>query len=169
MDHRRTPSRNAYVPSSWFIVFTVTAVLAAAGGLGWLLVNGDESNDTATPPSATTTTPAPEPTETTEPTPSPTPTETEPTVSRDTPVSVLNNTGTAGAAGAFSTKVKDAGWTIGGIGNWQGSIGQNTVYYPEGLQDQAEQLAKDVGIDRVMPRVDPMRTDRLTIILSGPQ
>jgi hypothetical protein len=82
---------------------------------------------------------------------------------------VLNNTTTAGAASAFATKVEDAGWTVGGVGNWQGSIGQNTVYYPEGLQDQAEQLAEDVGIDRVMPRVDPMRTDRLTIILSGPQ
>lgn len=172
MDHRRTPSRSAYVPSSWFIVFSIVAVLAAAGGLGWLLVDGnDGSKDTATPPSASATTPAPEPTETIEPTPTPTPTptETEPTVARDTPVSVLNNTGTAGAAGAFSTKVEDAGWTVGGVGNWQGSIGQNTVYYPEGLQDQAEQLAKDVGIDRVMPRVDPMRTDRLTIILSGPQ
>ncbi len=172
MDHRRTPSRNAYVPSSWFIVLTIVAVIAAAGGLGWLLIGADDgSKDAATSPSTSATTPAPEPTETTEPTltPTPTPTETEPTVARDTPVSVLNNTGTPGAASAFSTKVEDAGWTVGGVGNWQGLIGQNTVYYPEGLQDQAEQLAEDVGIDRVRPRVDPMRTDRLTIILSGPQ
>lgn len=170
MDHRRTPSASAYVPSSWFIVVTIVVVIAAAGGLGWLLLDTDDgSKDTATSPSASATTQAPEPTETAEPTPTPTPTETEPTVARDTPVSVLNNTGTAGAASAFATKVEDAGWTVGGVGNWQGSIGQNTVYYPEGLQDQAEQLAEDVGIDRVMPRVDPMRTDRLTIILSGPQ
>lgn len=174
MDHRRTPSRNLYVPSSWFVVLTIVACLAAVGGLGWLLVVGDTSKDSATPPSATATTPAPEPTETepteTEPTPTPTPTPTETeTVSRDTPVSVLNNTGTPGAAGAFSTKVEDAGWTVGGVGNWRGSVAENTVYYPDGLQEQAEQLAKDVGIDRVLPRVDPMRTDRLTIILSGPQ
>ncbi len=173
MDHRRTPSRNLFVPSSWFVIFTIVACLIAVGGLGWLLVKGDSSNDSkdaATPPSASATTPSPEPTET-EPTATPTPTETEtePTVARDTPVSVLNNTGTPGAAGAFSTKVEDAGWKVGGVGNWRGSVGQNTVYYPEGLQDQAEQLAKDVGIERVMPRVDPMRTDRLTIILSGPQ
>ena len=82
---------------------------------------------------------------------------------------MLNNTGIPGAASAFSTKVEDAGWTVGGVGNWRGSVGENTVYYPEGLQDQAEQLAKDVGIDRVMPSVANMRTDRLTIILSGPQ
>lgn len=148
----------------------MTVLLFAAAGLGWLLIDTDDgSKDTATPPSATATTPTPTPTETTEPTPTPTPTETEPTVARDTPVSVLNNTGTPGAAGEFRTKVEAAGWTVGGIGNWQGSIGQNTVYYPEGLQDQAEQLAEDVGIDRVMPSVAPMRTDRLTIILSGPQ
>jgi len=169
VEHRNTPSPNIFVPSSWFIVLTVVACLVAAGGLGWLLVEGDTSKDTATPPSASATTPAP--TETTEatPTPTPTPTETEPEIARDTPVSVLNNTGVAGAAGAFSTKVKAAGWTVGGIGNWRGSVGQNTVYYPDGLQDQAELLAKDVGIDRVLPLVANMRTDRLTIILSGPQ
>ena len=170
MDHRRTPSRNLFVPSSWFVVLTISVCLVAVGGLGWLLVKGDASKDTATPPrvSATTTTaPEPEPTETE--TTTPTPTETEPTVARDTEVSVLNNTGTPGAAGAFSSKVTDAGWTVGGVGNWRGSVGENTVYYPVGLQDQAEQLATDVGIERVKPRADPMRADRLTIILSGPQ
>ena len=170
MEHRKTPSRNLFVPSSWFIVLTIAACLAAAAGIGWLLVKGDDSTDTVTPPSASATTPAP--TDTTaspSPTPTPTPSETEPPVARDTPVSVLNNTGVAGAAGTFADKVKNAGWTVGGVGNWRGSIGQNTVYYPTGMQDQAEQLAKDVGIDRVRPRIDPMRTDRLTIILSGPQ
>ena len=43
------------------------------------------------------------------------------------------------------------------------------MYYPPGLQAQAELLAKDVGIDRIRPAVAPMRTDRLTIILSGQQ
>ncbi len=168
MDHRRTPSSNLFVPSSWFVVLTVVACLAAAGGLGWLLVKGDSSTNTATQPTASATTPAPTPTET-EPTPTPTPTETEPAVARDTPVSVLNNSGIPGAASAFSSKVIDAGWTLGGVGNWRGAVEGNTVYYPEGLQDQAELLAKDVGIDRVRPSVANMRTDRLTIILSGPQ
>ncbi len=173
MDHRRTPSPNLFVPSSWFVVFTIVVCVIAAGGLGWLLVTGDstqESKEAGPPPSASATTPAPEPTDT-EPTETPTPTETatEPAIERSAEVSVLNNTGIPGFAGSFSTKVKEAGWTVGGIGNWRGSVGGNTVYYPDGLQGQAEQLAKDVGIERVMPRVDPMRTDRLTIILSGPQ
>jgi hypothetical protein len=84
-------------------------------------------------------------------------------------VSVLNNTGTPGAAGAFSTKVKTAGWTVGGVGNWRGSVPEDTVYYPPGHEAEAKQLGQDVGISRVLPRVDPMRTDRLTIILAGPQ
>jgi hypothetical protein len=58
---------------------------------------------------------------------------------------------------------------LAGIGNWTGSIPANTVYYPPGLQSQAERLAKDVGIGRVRPSVSPMRSDRLTIILSGAQ
>ncbi len=175
VDHRRTPSRNLFVPSSWFVVLTVGACLASVAVIGWLLVEGDASTEVATPPSATATTTAPEPTDTADPTPTPTPTETptasepEPAVARDTPVSVLNNTGVAGAATTFATKVESAGWTVGGVGNWRGSIGENTVYYPAGLQDQAQQLANDVGITRVKPAVDNMRTDRLTIILSGPQ
>ncbi len=169
MNHRRTPSRNLFVPSSWFVVLTIAACVAATAAIGWLLVKGDGSADVATPPSATATTPAPEPTDTVDPTPTPTPTETKPAVARDTPVSVLNNTGVAGAATTFATKVESAGWTVGGVGNWRGSIGENTVYYPAGLQDQAQQLATDVGIARVKPTVANMRTDRLTIILSGPQ
>lgn len=174
MDHRRSPSRNLFVPSSWFIFFTIAVCLAAAGTLGWLLVKGDDDNGTATPPNASATTPAPTPTPTpTDPTPTPTPppapTETAAPVAREAQVSVLNNSGVPGAASAFATKVRAAGWTVGGVGNWRGSVGQNTVYFPQGLQDQAEQLAKDVGIERVKPRVDPMRADRLTIILSGPQ
>ena len=164
MDHRRSPSRNLFVPSSWFIFFTIAVCLAAAGTLGWLLVKGDDDNGTATPPNASATTPAPTPTPT-----DPTPTETAAPVAREAQVSVLNNSGVPGAASAFATKVRAAGWTVGGVGNWRGSVGQNTVYFPQGLQDQAEQLAKDVGIERVKPRVDPMRADRLTIILSGPQ
>jgi hypothetical protein len=43
------------------------------------------------------------------------------------------------------------------------------VYYPAGLQEQAQLLAKDVDVERILPSVSPMRMDRLTIILSGPQ
>ncbi|MCW2839472.1 MAG: hypothetical protein JWR55_955 [Aeromicrobium sp.] len=191
--HRKNvPPRQGYVPSSWFIVLTVLVVIGSAGWLGWLLLDDDgaaeaspaEAPATSAAP-ATSSTPAAEPTTaepttsepttaeptTAEPTPEPTKTtsEPEPEVTRDSPVSVLNNTGVTGAARVFSGRVAAAGWRLGGVGNWSGSIPANTVYYPAGLQEQAQLLADDVGIARVVPSVAPMRMDRLTIILSGPQ
>lgn len=176
MHRKNVPPRKGYVPSSWFIVLTAMIVVGAAGWLGWLLLDdGSTPADTASPaatsPAATTPTKA-TPTKATPTTKSPKPSPTTtpaPGAGRDALVSVLNNSGVQGAAKAFSAKVAGAGWTLGGIGNWTGSIGANTVYYPSGLQDQAQLLADDVGIGRVRPSVAPMRMDRLTVILSGPQ
>jgi cytoskeletal protein RodZ len=185
--HRKNvPAPRAFVPSSWFIVLTVMVVIGGAGWLGWLLVDDDPAAPTDTAAPAATATPTPSPDES--PTPadeSPTPAEESPTPAEESPtpdeespapadertalVSVLNNSGVVGAARAFSAKVTSTGWTLGGVGNWTGSIPSNTVYYPSGLQAQAELLAEDVGIARVRPSVSPMRTDRLTIILSGTQ
>jgi hypothetical protein len=185
-DHRRTPSRKAYVPPAWFLVGSVVVCLAAAGWLGWLLLDrADDDASRATPTSstsspaasATTPTPTPSPSATTasptptpKPKPKPTPTKTTPPpVQRDAPVSVLNNTGISGRARTFSGVVSQAGWNVVAVGNWRGSVPGNTVYYPGGLEDEAKLLAADVGIGRVLPSVAPMRMDRLTVILSGPQ
>ncbi|KQX71766.1 hypothetical protein ASD10_17530 [Aeromicrobium sp. Root472D3] len=184
--HRKNvPAPRAFVPSSWFIVLTVMVVIGGAGWLGWLLLDDDPAApaDTAAPVASATPAPADEsPTPADEspapadesPAPadeSPAPADESPTPAdeRTAPVSVLNNSGVVGAARAFSAKVTSTGWTLGGVGNWTGSIPSNTVYYPPGLQAQAELLAADVGIARVRPSVSPMRTDRLTIILSGTQ
>ncbi|MFI5426939.1 LytR C-terminal domain-containing protein [Aeromicrobium sp. UC242_57] len=176
--HRKNvPTRKAHVPSTWFIVLTIMLCVGGAGSLGALVLDGDDE-PSATPPSASPSISlSPEPTEKTEDprpsttTPKPAPTATTPTtatpeVAREAAVSVLNNSNIVGAAKAFSGKVTDAGWTLGGIGNWSGVIDGNTVYYPPGLQAQAELLAKDVDIDRVRPSIAPMRMDRLTVILS---
>ncbi|QGG40438.1 MULTISPECIES: LytR C-terminal domain-containing protein [Aeromicrobium] len=182
MAHRKNvPTRKAYVPRGWSILLTVMLCIGGAGWLGLLIV-GDSDDPVASPTtpsisvppdsSGSATEPTPKPTKstkTTEPTPSAAPTESAPAVRRDAPVSVLNNSGIGGAAAAFSAKVTAAGWSLGGIGNWTGSIPANTVYYPPGLKAQAEQLGQDVGIERILPSVAPMRMDRLTIILSGPQ
>lgn len=174
MEHRRTPSPKAYVPASWFIVLTIMLCVGAAGWLGWLIVDGDETTpaaETTATASTPPTTPSPAaPTSdapTTQPTPSDEPTD-EP-AARTTEVSVLNNTTIRGLASTFSSKVRESGWTVAVVGNWRGSIPGNTVYYPPGRQDQAKLLAGDIGIDRVLPSVSPMSMDRLTIILSGPQ
>jgi hypothetical protein len=180
VEHRKTSSRNVFVPPSWLVVLTALACVVALGGIGWLIVdgNGDSGEPSASAPTHTATTPTPSPTKTTvAPTPSPS-AKPKPkpkpkprsTVSRTgIAVSVLNNTGASGAARTFSTKVTAAGWTVGGVGNWRGSVSGNTVYYPPGHEAEATQLGKDVGISRVLPRVAPMRTDRLTIILAGQQ
>jgi cytoskeletal protein RodZ len=195
--HRKNvPAPRAFVPSSWFIVLTVMVVIGGAGWLGWLVLDDDPTtSDVATggpvPSASASPTPTPTPAEqsptptgeTSEPadeTPAPdeeppappeadeeSPEPADETPARTATVSVLNNSGIVGAARAFSAKVTGTGWPLGGIGNWTGSIGANTVYYPPGLQAQGELLARDVGIARVRPSVSPMRSDRLTIILSG--
>ena len=172
MDHRRTTTGKAYVPASWFIVLTIMLCVGAAGWLGWLFVDDDPDTPVATtPPPSVTTTPTPTPTKTTETTPSPSPTKTtdEPEVERDAPVSVLNNTTIQGLAATYSVKVRDAGWSDVRVGNWRGSIAGNTVYFPPQFAEQAKLLGDDLGIDRILPSFAPMRTDRLTIILAGPQ
>ena len=181
--HRKNvPAPRAFVPSTWFIVLSVMLVVGAGGWLGWLVVgDGSSPSDAAAPtaasskppaitsvPSKTPRTPAPD--TSSEPAPDETSGQTdEPATQRTASVSVLNNSGVVGAARTFSAKVAGAGWTLAGIGNWTGSIPANTVYYPPSLQSQAELLAADVGISRVRPSVSPMRSDRLTIILSGAQ
>ncbi len=192
--HRKNvPAPRAFVPSSWFIVLTVMVLIGGAGWLGWLVLDDDPAPvETSAQTPAATTSPAPAATSpapaATSPAPAdesptpdeelPAPAEESPTPDEESPapaaqrtalVSVLNNSGIVGAARAFSAKVASTGWTLSGIGNWSGSIPGNTVYYPPGLQAQAELLADDVGIARVRPSVSPMRTDRLTIILSGTQ
>jgi cytoskeletal protein RodZ len=184
--HRKNvPAPRAYVPSTWFVVLSVMLVVGAGGWLGWLVVGDGSSPSEAAaptaastkPPTTTPLEPEPSPTSSTpspDASPEPAPDETsdspdEPATQRTAPVSVLNNSGVVGAARTFSAKVAGSGWTVSGIGNWSGSIPANTVYYPPSLQSQAERLAADVGISRVRPSVSPMRTDRLTIILSGAQ
>jgi pyruvate/2-oxoglutarate dehydrogenase complex dihydrolipoamide acyltransferase (E2) component len=181
VEHRKNLSpRKTYVPSSWIVLLTALVCLGGAGWLGWLLVDdGSEPEPAASPTPSTTTSatptttpttakPSPTTTATKKPTPTPTASAT-PEVARDVPVSVLNNSGVTGAARAYSARVAQAGWPLGGIGNWTGSIPSTTVYYPAAYEAQARLLARDLGINRVMPAVSPMRTDRLTIILSGPQ
>ena len=82
-------------------------------------------------------------------------------------VVVFNNSGISGLAGRTSTKLAGAGWKVVGSDNWYGTIPSTTVYYPARLKAQARLLARDLGIQRVKPAIDPMQMDRLTVILTG--
>src|SRR5680860_1174099 len=73
---------------------------------------------------------------------------------------------TPGRAGATANTIAGAGWQVVGSDNWYGTIPASTVYYPDRLRQQAQQLAKDLGISRIMPAISPMRFDRLTVILT---
>ena len=83
-------------------------------------------------------------------------------------VEVYNNSGITGLAGQVAGRASGVGWQVVGSDNGYGTIPATTVYYPQQLQDAAKQLALDLGIRRTAPAVDPMRMDRLTVILTGP-
>jgi LytR cell envelope-related transcriptional attenuator len=83
-------------------------------------------------------------------------------------VEVYNNSGINGLAGQVGARASDIGWQVVGSDNWYGTIPASTVYYPQRLKAAAKMLALDLGIRRTAPAVDPMRLDRLTIILTAP-
>jgi hypothetical protein len=84
------------------------------------------------------------------------------------PVEVYNNSSVSGLAGRVATQASRIGWQVVGSDNWYGTVDATTVYYPKRLKAAAKQLALDLGIKRTLPAVDPMRLDRLTVILTGP-
>lgn len=83
-------------------------------------------------------------------------------------VEVYNNSSVTGLAGRVATRVGTIGWNVVGSDNWYGTVDATTVYYPKRLKAAGRQLALDLGIRRTAPAVDPMRLDRLTLILTGP-
>lgn len=98
----------------------------------------------------------------------PKPKKEKPPVARDkVSVVVFNNTNITGLAGKVSTRVKDVGWTVVAADNWYGTIPATTVYFGPGMKRAANQLALDLGVERVMPAVESMSSERLTLILTG--
>ena len=83
-------------------------------------------------------------------------------------VEVYNNSSVTGLAARVAAEASNAGWQVVGSDNWYGTIPATTVYFPQRLKAEAHLLALDLGIDRTAPAVDPMRLDRLTVILTGP-
>src|SRR6478736_2108743 len=83
-------------------------------------------------------------------------------------VEVYNNSGITGLAGTVADRAGDIGWAVVGSDNWYGTIPSTTVYYPKKLERAAKKLALDLGVQRTAPAVDPMRQDRLTLILTDP-
>jgi len=119
----------------------------------------------------TTTDPSTEPPTTEPPTTDPTqPPATRPTTipAAERPAAeVYNNTPRKGLADQVAGRARQAGWTISGVDNWHGKIVESTVYYPPGMVQAANQLARDLGVGRTKPALDNMKKDRLTVILTA--
>jgi len=158
---QRTRVSPRTVPSVAVVGALVVLALAALG----LLVSNDPEQAPAAAPAPTATTPAPTP----EPVATPAPTTPAPTTA-EVPrafVEVYNNSRVSGLADTTAARVEDAGWKVVGVDNWYGKIPESTVYYPKKLEDQARRLAADLDIERVRPSIEPMKFDRLTLILTG--
>lgn len=82
-------------------------------------------------------------------------------------VDVYNNSNVSGLAGRTAERIGSAGWQVVGSDNWYGTIPATTIYFPARLERAARLLSKDLGIQRVLPAVDPMSMDRLTVILTA--
>lgn len=82
-------------------------------------------------------------------------------------VEVFNNSGIKGLAATVAAKANQVGWQVVGEDNWYGAIPASTVYYPERLKAAAKQLSLDLGIGRTAPAIEPMKMDRLTIVLTA--
>ena len=173
MDHRKTPARKALTLPGWIIILSALVCLGAASYYAVLVANDNAPDNNGTTSveravdAATTAMPTVAPT-----TPTTPPRADETTaapVARDIPVGVFNNTGTTGLAQSTAAKVQAAGWKVATVSNWRGVISETTVYYPSGFEEQAQTLARDLDVGRVKPLISPMRSDRLSLILSGPQ
>jgi hypothetical protein len=150
-------------------------------GLSFVLTQGDASGDRSRPDSQAgnlvNSSPAPAPSTLAAGSPSPaisTPAdppaepEAKPAVEKRTVfVEVYNNSGITGLATEAAQTAGGAGWNVVGSDNWYGTIPASTVYYPPRLAVAAKALGRDLGIGRLQPAVDPMRFDRLTVILTA--
>jgi len=160
----RRDERGVAFPSP---VVLLSIVAVAMAGIAFVTTQGDDSDrkvETVShpPTSSAPVTPGPTSTPTAKPKPE------KPEFRReDIYVEVYNNSGIAGLAGSTAAKADGAGWNVVGSDNWYGTIPASTVYYPQRLEAAAKALAKDLGIHRLMHAVDPMRMDRLTVILTS--
>lgn len=165
--------------TQFLVVLAVAAVIASV----FILAGGDEDRSasdgtaaaSASPtvtasPKAEASSPAPEdsappatetPAATTTSAAEPSPT--EPKAPR---VDVLNQSAGGNAAGRTADLLRAAGWRIGRVDDFNGTVRTTTVYYPEGLTAEAQEVAADMpGTPRVIQRFESLSSKRLTVIL----
>jgi hypothetical protein len=122
-------------------------------------VPADESASPAVGTSSTTPSPTAAPATSAAPKP-------KPIKRNEVLVEVFNNTRTKGLAGGVAAKAQAAGWNVVGSDNWYGTIDGTSLYYPPRLKEAARALGRDLGIKKLRPAEEPMRFDRVTVILT---
>ena len=162
---RRARDERGVVLPTRLLVLCISAV--AVAGLVFVANDPDQApgGDTAAPAVSTpTSTPAPS---TTAPSASPSAKPTPKPIKRsEVLVEVFNNTRVKGLAGGVAEKAKAAGWNVVGSDNWYGTIDGTSVYYPPRLKEAARELGRDLGIKKLRAAEEPMRFDRVTVILT---
>ena len=147
----------------------LSIIAVAMAGFAFVATSDDAPTEKRITTTAAPASQAPAPEVAPTPAPAPTPTKKpKPQVKRgEVYVEVYNNSGITGLASGTAAKATQVGWQVVGEDNWQGLIPASTVYYPARLQAAAKLLALDLGIRRTAPAVEPMRMDRLTVILTA--
>jgi LytR cell envelope-related transcriptional attenuator len=164
---RPRDARGVVFPSA-VVVLSAAAVIMAA--VAFVATRGDTPQEKEiTPISQSQTTAQSTPTTAADPTAAPPKKHHKPKIDRSKIyVVVFNNSNVTGLAGRVAAQAGQIGWQVVGADNWYGTIPTSTVYYPQRLERAGRLLALDLGIQRTAPAVDPMRLDRLTVILTGP-
>ncbi len=161
---RRTRTEHGVVFPSPVVVLSIVAVAMAT--LAYFATQGQPPTEREVTPVATTPSTSATPTPSQMPTSEPKPTK-PPVDKGKVYVEVYNNSGITGLAGRVGETATQAGWQVVGTDNWYGTIPASTVYFPPQLKRAAKALALDLGIRRTAPAVDPMKRDRLTVILTA--
>lgn len=149
-------------------VVMLSVIAVAMAGFAFVATKDQPATERRITPAATTQSPsAPATTDPAPTTPTPTAKPTPRVKRGEVYVEVFNNSGIKGLAAGTAAKATQVGWQVVGEDNWYGAIPASTVYYPARLKAAAKQLALDLGIRRTAAAVEPMKMDRLTVVLTG--
>ena len=149
-------------------VMLLSIVAVAMAGVAWVATRHHEPTERVVAPAAAQQSPSATHAPSTQPKPHPRKPHKRAFDRSQVVVEVFNNSTVSGLAGRVAVQAAHVGWQVVGSDNWYGTIPASTVYYPPRLARAGHQLALDLGIQRTMPAVAPMRFDRLTVILTGP-
>lgn len=156
---KRRDETGAAAPS-YVVVLSVVAVAMAAIAL---IASREDDGLAAVAEPDTTTSAMVEPSQSVAPTASVRP---KPVKREEVNVEVYNTSSIKQLAARTAERASILGWQVLGTDNWSASsIPAPTIYYGPRLEEAAKLLGKDLGIRRIRPSVDPMKPDRITVIL----